>query len=79
MYLKWLGRENLFLMSARLSPKSGASTVSTTALKPARSARETKFMVTLRSLYIYNWNHFIAFGAASATSSMLLVDIVESM
>lgn len=66
-------------MSARLSPKSGASTVRTTALKPARSARPTKFIVTLRSLYIYNWNHFIAFGAASATSSILLVDIVESI
>lgn len=69
----------MFLMSARLSPNSGASTVRTRALKPARSARETKFRVTLRSLYIYSWNHFIAFGAASATSSILLVDIVESM
>ena len=33
------GSLNLFLTSANLLPKYGASTVSTMALKPARSAR----------------------------------------
>lgn len=49
-HLKWLGNENLFLRSARLSPKHGASTVRTSALKPARSARLIKFKVTFLSV-----------------------------
>lgn len=70
---------NLFLMSARRSPKNGVSTVKTSALNPALSALCTKFLVTSRSLYIYNWNHFMHCGAASATSSMLLVAMVLSV
>lgn len=50
MYLKCLGSENLFLKSARLSPKIGASTVRTSALKPAFSARLIKFNVMFRSV-----------------------------
>ena len=44
------GSLNLFLMSANLLPEYCASTVSTIALKPARSARWTNFAVTLKNL-----------------------------
>ena len=40
------GSLNLFLMSANLLPENCASTVSTMALKPARSARRTNFAIT---------------------------------
>lgn len=94
-YLRCGGSVKLFLRSANRIPKTGASTVRTRASKPAFSARNTRLFVTslkqllkslfercLRnylSLYMYNWNHFLAWGAAAATSSMLLVDIVLRM
>ena len=44
------GRENLLRMSLRRRPNMGASTVSTSAENPARSARPTRFLVTSLSL-----------------------------
>lgn len=44
------GNLNLFRTSVRRTPKIGASTVKTTALNPARSARDNKFFVIFRSL-----------------------------
>jgi hypothetical protein len=43
------GRENLFLISASLRPRTGVSTVTAKALYPAFSARRTRSKVTLRS------------------------------
>jgi hypothetical protein len=43
------GRENLFLISASLLPRTGVSTVTARALYPAFSALRTRSSVTLRS------------------------------
>jgi hypothetical protein len=43
------GRENLFLISASLLPRTGVSTVTARALYPAFSALRTRSNVTLRS------------------------------
>lgn len=50
IYLRCLGRTNLFLMSALRSPNKGVSTVSTRALNPAFSARFIRLSVTSRSM-----------------------------
>ena len=43
------GKENLFLISASLLPRTGVSTVTANALYPAFSALRTRSKVTLRS------------------------------
>ena len=52
------GSLNLFLMSANLLPEYCASTVSTIALKPARSARWTNFAVTLKNIGVRKLHSF---------------------
>ena len=47
------GSLNLFLTSANLRPKYGASTVKTIAVKPELSALRTKFAVTYNFVF-YN-------------------------
>ena len=65
-------------MSRRRPPPTAVSTVSTSVSYPAASARATKSFAGARSRHTYSWNQRRAPGAAAATSSIVVVPIVDS-
>ena len=59
-------------------PVTKVSTVTTRARYPAAAARSTSSLVSPRSRRMYSWNHRSG-CAASATASMVVVAIVDSV
>ena len=72
---------NLFRTSRSRRPSVGASTVTTSAVAPARSALRTSASTAALSRRTYSWNHMVApdaFAIASPIRSTLVVDCCEA-
>jgi hypothetical protein len=65
--------------SRRRAPATAVSTVTISVSLPALAARSISSRERSRSVHRYSWNQLRPFGAASATSSMEAVPIVDSV